>query len=184
MMKDYCPVCNQPHFPPECGPAKPEAKPLTYEEVKAKLEQYGVSTKALIKPAQEGGIAPFKQWYSYEEPSLTDMWAKTIEAKEGRKDDSSKNQLDLVDPDFIEGVGAVLTAGASKYSRFNWQKGINYSRVISATLRHFYAWVKGETNDPETGLSHLHHCAANLLFLAHYDKHKEKYLEFDYRNYK
>lgn len=126
-------------------------------------------------------------------------WTKGTESleelKEGRKDDeakssvagqkhdSAKNQLDLVDPDFIEGVGAVLTYGASKYAAWNWTKGISYRRVFSACLRHVYFWWKGEQNDPETGLSHLYAASCNLMFLAHYDKYKDKYKEFDDRYY-
>lgn len=122
-----------------------------------------------------------EQVWQQHQLSTTDMWAKAIEAKEGRKDDSEKIQLALVDPEFVEGVGAVLTFGSRKYEPYNWQKGISYHRVFSACLRHLYAWWKGERNDPETGLSHLYHCSANLLFLAYYERNKEKYKEFDDR---
>jgi len=63
----------------------------------------------------------------------------------------------------------VLTLGAKKYGDRNWERGIAYSRVHGALLRHSLAWFGGEDCDPETGLSHMAHCAANALFLLSYE---------------
>jgi len=57
---------------------------------------------------------------------------------------------------------------AAKYAPHNWEKGIDYSRVYGALLRHMMAWWGGEDTDPETGLSHLHHAACCIMFLQHF----------------
>lgn len=88
----------------------------------------------------------------------------------GRKNDQSKNRLDLIEPQFIEGVGEVLTFGADKYGPNNWQKVEDAEdRYYAATLRHLLAWRHGEAKDPESGLSHLKHVATNIMFLLHFE---------------
>ena len=44
-----------------------------------------------------------------------------INTQVGRKDDQEKNRLDLIEPEFIEGVGKVLTVGAKKYAPNSWK---------------------------------------------------------------
>ena len=92
----------------------------------------------------------------------------------GRKDDQEKNRLDLIEPEFIEGVGKVLTFGADKYEPNNWQKVEDAEdRYYAAALRHLIAWRKGEKTDPESGLSHLDHVACNIMFLQHFEKEEK-----------
>ena len=90
-----------------------------------------------------------------------------------RKNDTNKNRLELIEPCFIEGLGAVLTFGADKYMAFNWQKAgspEDLLRIKGALMRHELAYAKGEKVDPETGLSHLYHMACNLMFLDYFDR--------------
>lgn len=61
-------------------------------------------------------------------------------------------------------------AGAKKYARFNWARGMSWSAVLASLLRHISAWQAGEENDPETGLSHLAHAMCNLRMLMLYKK--------------
>lgn len=91
-------------------------------------------------------------------------------AATGRKDDSEKVRVDLVDPLALESLAAVLTFGAKKYDDNNWRGGIHYSRLIGATLRHVLAFSKGEDIDPESGLSHIDHAACCLMFLSNLSK--------------
>lgn len=89
----------------------------------------------------------------------------------GRKDDSDKNRLDLIEPSFIEGVGEVLTYGAKKYTADSWQNVEDAEdRYYAALLRHLMAYRAGETADKESGLSHLKHAACNLMFLLHFEQ--------------
>lgn len=99
----------------------------------------------------------------------------TLVSTAGRKDDQEKNRLDLIEPEFIEGVGKVLTFGANKYEPNNWQKVEDAEdRYYAAALRHLIAWRKGEKIDTESGLSHLDHVACNIMFLQHFEKEGEK----------
>lgn len=87
---------------------------------------------------------------------------------EAMKYDGEKVRLDLLPVQPIIEIGKVLTYGARKYEKDNWRKGLEWSRCYAATLRHLFAWQSGETNDPETGLSHLAHAACEILFLLEF----------------
>lgn len=76
--------------------------------------------------------------------------------------------MDLLPPEALEQVANVLTFGAKKYDRGNWSKGIVYSRILSATLRHITKFMAGEDIDPESGLSHIAHACCNMMFLLHF----------------
>lgn len=88
---------------------------------------------------------------------------------EGTKHDGDKVRVELLSPWFLEEVGKVLTSGAVKYEDNNWAKGIRATRLIGATLRHVFAYMRGEVNDPEWGFHHLAHAACCLMFLVHQD---------------
>jgi hypothetical protein len=62
----------------------------------------------------------------------------------------------------------VLEHGGQKYAPDNW-KGGKFRRYASACLRHLFARLKGEINDPESGLPHLAHAACCILFLMWFD---------------
>ena len=84
----------------------------------------------------------------------------------GVKYDDGKPPIDLVDPDYIDGLASVLGFGANKYAAHNWRGGINYSRLIAAAYRHLGAINRGEDLDPESGLPHVYHLACCNMFLA------------------
>ena len=84
---------------------------------------------------------------------------------EGLKFDQDKIRLELLPFEALEEVGKVLTFGAKKYGDYNWTKGIKYSRLLGASLRHIFVWATGKENDEETGLNHLAHAACCLLFI-------------------
>ena len=102
--------------------------------------------------------------------------------EEGRKDDSDKAaRPELLSPFFLLGVSEVLADGAKKYDARNWEKGILYSRVYGALLRHLFAWWGGAENDPDTGMHHLYHAGCCLMFLSHYEADTLQYQEWDDR---
>lgn len=82
----------------------------------------------------------------------------------GDKFDGGKPRLDLLDGELINEIGRVLEFGARKYAEQNWRKGIRVSRLLGACLRHVFAFLGGEDNDPESGLSHLGHAGCCLMF--------------------
>ena len=76
-----------------------------------------------------------------------------------------KIRTDLIPPEAIRGTARVLTYGAKKYDDRNWERGLDYSRIYGALLRHILAWWEGEDLDPESGLNHLHHVGCCAMFL-------------------
>ena len=98
----------------------------------------------------------------------------------GCKNDIGKVRTDLLPIKALMGVADVLTYGAGKYKDRNWEKGLNFSRVYGALLRHLFAWWDSEDYDPESGKLHLAHVATNAMFLLHYAQ-SENYNGFDDR---
>ena len=90
----------------------------------------------------------------------------------GIKKDDGKLRYDLYPPEAMEGTVKILTIGANKYSDRNWEKGMQWSRVFGALMRHLWKWFSGEDNDLETGESHLDHAACCIAFLQTYSKRK------------
>lgn len=84
----------------------------------------------------------------------------------GVKNDQGKAPLDLLDPLALEGIAKVLEFGAQKYARHNWRGGLSYSRLIAALMRHLFAIIRGEDNDPESGLPHIDHVGCCWMFLS------------------
>lgn len=90
----------------------------------------------------------------------------------GLKHDSDKSRMDLIDSEFLEGLGNVLKFGAGKYSAHNWRAGINSSRLIGAAFRHLSEINKGNDIDSESNLPHVDHLACCVMFLKWMLKHK------------
>jgi hypothetical protein len=88
------------------------------------------------------------------------------------KYDSQKPRMDLLPLDVLEGVAEVLQFGATKYGDYNFAKGMKYSRLLAATLRHISSFQRGEDIDKESGLLHLNHAICSLIFLSFYEKYK------------
>lgn len=87
-------------------------------------------------------------------------------AEGGKKLDQDKPRMDLLDPLALEGLAKVLTFGAKKYDPHNWRGGIAYCRLIAASLRHIFSFLRGEDTDSESGLPHVDHAFCCLMFLS------------------
>lgn len=83
----------------------------------------------------------------------------------GVKHDQEKPILALIPPEALEEEGWVWTFGAKKYGYWNWTKGLAYTRILSAMLRHTMSIMRGEDIDPESGKLHAAHirCCAGML---------------------
>jgi len=81
---------------------------------------------------------------------------------EGKKNDEGKLRYDLIPPAPLEALAAVYTLGAKKYGAHNWRKGLAWSRVYAALMRHLQAWWQGETHAADDGQHHL----ASVLWCA------------------
>ena len=87
----------------------------------------------------------------------------------GFKTDRGKLRMDLLPHLAITKVAEVMTVSVQpigKYPERNWEKGMEWSRLYRAALRHLFAWWMGQDNDPDDGLSHLAHAACCILFLV------------------
>ncbi|NLO90704.1 MAG: hypothetical protein GX410_01760 [Elusimicrobia bacterium] len=96
---------------------------------------------------------------------------------QGHKADAGKPRLELLPFDALEEVAKVLGYGAAKYGERDWEHGLAYGRVFGALLRHAWSWFRLRRTDPETGLSHMAHCAANALFLLAYELRRRRELD-------
>ncbi len=88
----------------------------------------------------------------------------------GKRYNIGKTRYDLVPCYSHEQYAKVLTMGAEKYGDNNWRLGMSWNSVLASLERHLYAFKNGENIDPESGLHHMAHCAANCMFLIEYSQ--------------
>lgn len=94
--------------------------------------------------------------------------------KQAKKYDQNKLRMDLIPISTFTALAEVLTYGASKYGENTWQALPNFeNRYYGALLRHLIAWRSGELIDQESGLSHLKHALANIVFLLEGGKNEK-----------
>jgi len=121
------------------------------EKIKVMLEKDRLVAEAPYHPGYEDvGYEPAKE--------------------EGRKFDGGKLEYGLLPPLALEETVKVLTFGAQKYERDNWQKVPDAKRrYFDALQRHVWAWKQGEQIDQESGIHHLAHAMCCLMFLYEHD---------------
>jgi len=78
-----------------------------------------------------------------------------------------KLRYDLISPIALEELVKVYTFGSKKYSPRNWEKGIPFSEMFAALMRHAWAWIKRSDQDPESGLHPLAHVAFWCFAIIH-----------------
>jgi len=129
-----------------------------------KLQHFNMDENIkLICPTDEKGICLNKYKYCKKEVH------NYINMTQANKKDKGKPRVELVPPEFIIDLSKVLQFGADKYGRDNWRKGLPWTRIYASALRHLLAWVGGEKYDKESGMPHLLHAIANLMFLYEYN---------------
>lgn len=87
----------------------------------------------------------------------------------GVKHDQEKPDMSLLSAIAITRIAEVMSYGKKKYSAHNWRGGLAFSRLLGACLRHVFAYVGGESIDPESGLSHLAHASCCLMMLLEFE---------------
>ena len=165
------------------------ARNLSYEQTMTmagmwpeSLDSIALGTKYGNPPAYvqtpPGASMTYKENYDPKQELLDKMGSEAVKA------DSGKPDWSLVPFEALEGMVRVLEFGANKYQAYNFAsgKGLEYTRLISAALRHLMAFSRGEDLDPESGLPYIYHCQCNLLFLAYFTAHKDKFTENDNRH--
>lgn len=86
------------------------------------------------------------------------------------KHDAGKLRYDLMPPEALKAIVATLTEGAKEYGDNNWKLNPDHDRFYAAAMRHMEAWREGEVINPDSGIQHLAHAAANLVFLIYLNK--------------
>jgi hypothetical protein len=86
---------------------------------------------------------------------------QTTGGEKGRK----PARFELIPPAALAVVAEVYGRGAEKYADRNWERGVDWSLMFGAMMRHMWLWWSGETDDEESGLNHLGHAAFHVLGL-------------------
>lgn len=94
-------------------------------------------------------------------------------SEKGLRYNEGKRKWSLVDFDALSGMVEVLEFGACKYAPYNWKKGLPTTEICESMLRHIFAYLNGETVDPESGISHVGHIQCNAMFLGNMSKRNE-----------
>lgn len=87
-------------------------------------------------------------------------------AREGIKYDQGKPDYSLLTRPMVESMIGALMHGEGKYGRGNFRNGFTNTRLVAAAMRHLMAYLDGEDNDPESGVSHLGHAQAAVAMLC------------------
>lgn len=95
---------------------------------------------------------------------------KVLKLDKGLRFNDGKIRYDLIEPSAIKELAKVFTKGAEKYAPRNWEKGMEWSKVLASLKRHTAAFEQGEDYDNESGLYHMAHAAWNALALVSYYK--------------
>lgn len=83
----------------------------------------------------------------------------------GIKNDDKKPKIHLITKDAIFDIADVLTWGGDKYGEYNFMKGIQYTRLANAAIRHILQFLNGEDLDSESNKNHIAHAGANIAML-------------------
>lgn len=95
-----------------------------------------------------------------------------LNSPEAVKHDQDKYDPTMLSIELIELVSRVRMFGSKKYSRNNWKGCFATTRSLAAALRHLFAYLNGEDNDPESGLSHLGHAICSIEHEIYRAKHR------------
>jgi hypothetical protein len=141
---------------------------VTCDECKKTFSDFDAAKEHVLRVHGQGSIVPggFVASIVVDGPITASDKAAIVE---GRKDDSAKLPLDLIPPELLFAVAEILDFGAKKYGAYNWSKGMAWSRVFGALMRHMWAWWSGQDKDAETGKSHLWHAGCCIAFLIAYE---------------
>ena len=140
---------------------------------KKTMEQYKLnhdvsSQQTLDEPGPEQSDKPYAIHLT---PTETRQFLglKDKEPLSAVKYDGGKIRLDLIPFDALDEIARALEYGAIKYSEGQWEGGFEWRRLIGATLRHVTSWARGQDKDLESGVSHLAHAGAMILFLLSHE---------------
>lgn len=88
-------------------------------------------------------------------------------ANSASKNDQGKPDLSLISYPAMVLMAEAMMLGEKKYGRYNYTKGHKVTQLMSAILRHSFAYLAGEEKDPIDGQSHLGSIMAGINMLVH-----------------
>lgn len=93
----------------------------------------------------------------------------------GVKFDNEKPMIAYIPAEALLEEAKVWSFGAKKYGMWNWSKGLAYTRIVSALLRHTIEIMKGNDVDEESGQLHAAHirCCAGMLIYFYQQKRED-----------
>lgn len=100
--------------------------------------------------------------------------------KGGTRADAGKSGVDMIPAEVLVELGNLYTYGAKKYTRDNWRRGMNYSRMYASLMRHLLAFWSGEAMDAE-GFHHLDAVIWGAVGLRYFELYPDTYAGFDDR---
>lgn len=86
----------------------------------------------------------------------------------GIKHDQGKPDLSLLPAYAKEGIARAFMDGEQKYGRYNYLKGMQWTRLLAAADRHLTAFNRGEDAAEDSKLNHLYHAGACIMILIEY----------------
>lgn len=88
----------------------------------------------------------------------------------GNKPMNGKVRFELIPVEPLISIAKVFTEGARVNGDRDWEKGILWSEIYGAILRHVTAWWNGEEADVDTGESPLAHAGTDIIILLEFIK--------------
>jgi len=112
---------------------------------------------------------------SNNDPFISALEREKLKEQKALRYNQGKRKWALVDFKSLEPMVEVLEYGEEKYASWNWMKGQEVTSICESLLRHTFAFMDGEDNDPESGLSHLGHMMSNLMFISYMLREKPEW---------
>lgn len=93
--------------------------------------------------------------------------------KHAKHFDTGKPKISLIPYIALEEAAKAFGYGETKYGKYNFKKGMYYSKLVDSALRHILKFKEGEDFDEESKtVTHIGHAIANLAMLL--DVYKRK----------
>lgn len=90
---------------------------------------------------------------------------KSTKNSEGKKKDQGKAPIHMCPEEALIGMAEGFGYGAIKYDRFNYRKGLAFTRLTDSLIRHCLAFTRNEDIDEESKLHHTKLILANAAML-------------------
>jgi hypothetical protein len=109
---------------------------------------------------------------------------RNVPSDGGTKADDGKLAWHLLPLVMLRGVVRTLMYGAAQYGEWDWMNGLRATRLLDACQRHLERVQIGDDVDAESGLLHIDHAIANLLFLRYQIVNGAEYTPTGAQHYK